>query len=225
MATVMPVSGRRGRWAELALLVPAVGVGVYAYLQVGLATAGAAPSDLLTFTLLLAGIGLTLHVILRWRAPYADQVLMPLVLALNGIGLAMIARVHRALEGRNVAWDQGPSRQMMWIVLGALVAIAVLVMLRDHRTLRRYTWTALVAGLLLLLMPLAPVIGREINGSRLWINIAGFSLQPAELAKICFAIFFAGYLVTHRDTLTLAGRKVMGMNFPRLRDLGPVLMA
>lgn len=225
MATVMPVSGRRGRWAELALLVPAVGVGVYAYLQVGLATAGAAPSDLLTFTLLLAGIGLTLHVILRWRAPYADQVLMPLVLALNGIGLAMIARVHRALEGSNVAWDQGPSRQMMWIVLGALVAIAVLVMLRDHRTLRRYTWTALVAGLLLLLMPLAPVIGREINGSRLWINIAGFSLQPAELAKICFAIFFAGYLVTHRDTLTLAGRKVMGMNFPRLRDLGPVLMA
>ncbi|WP_313557899.1 FtsW/RodA/SpoVE family cell cycle protein [Miniimonas arenae] len=227
MVTVSQVTPRAGRWTELALLVPALAVGIYAYLQVGLAVNGAVPPDLLAFGLVTAAIALAVHVVLRLRAPYADQVLLPIVVALNGLGLAMIERVHLALQAReNVpSWDVDPTRQMMWMAVGATACLAVLLLLRDHRTLRRYTWTFLAAGLFLLLLPLAPVIGKEINGSRLWIGVGPLSLQPAELAKICFAIFFAGYLVTHRDTLTLAGRKVLGMTFPRVRDLGPILFA
>ncbi|OJX96879.1 MAG: cell division protein [Micrococcales bacterium 73-15] len=227
MATITQVTPRRGRWTELALLVPALGLGVYAYLQVGLGVTGSPPADLATFAAVLGGIALAVHLVLRWRAPYADPVILPVVIALNGIGLAMIARVHLALQmrARPPAWDQDPSKQMMWIAVGAFAAIVVIVWLRDHRTLRRYTWTALVLGVVLLLMPMLPVIGREINGSRLWVGVGGFTLQPAELAKIAFAVFFAGYLVTHRDQLTLAGTKVLGLTLPRARDLGPVLLA
>lgn len=227
MATVMQIAPRTGRWTELALLVPAVALGVYGTWQVGLALEGEAPDYLLSYALLLAGIALVGHLLLRWRAPYADPVLLPVVVALNGIGLTMITRVHITLNNRQTVpgWDVDPTRHMMWMVVGALAGFAVLIVLRDHRTLRRYTWTSLVVGLVLLLLPLAPGIGREINGSRLWIGIAGFSFQPAELAKIAFAIFFAGYLVTHRDTLTLAGKKVLGLTLPRMRDLGPILLA
>lgn len=227
MATITQVAPRRGRLLELGLLVPALAVGIYGYLQVGLAVNGAVPDELPVVAGTLAAVALVFHLVLRWRAPYADQVLLPVVMALNGLGVAMIYRVHLALQARArvPAWDQDPSRQLMWIGVGAIVALVVLIWLRDHRTLRRYTWTALVLGLALLLLPLAPGIGRTINGSRLWVGIGPLSLQPAELAKIAFTVFFAGYLVTHRDTLTLAGKKVLGMTFPRLRDLGPILLA
>ncbi|MEK8226738.1 FtsW/RodA/SpoVE family cell cycle protein [Oerskovia sp. M15] len=102
------------------------------------------------------------------------------------------------------------SKQLMWTALGVVGACAVVWFLKDHRTLRRYSYTAMIVGLVLVAMPLLPVIGRNINGARIWVNIAGMSLQPAEFAKIAFAIFFAGYLVTNRDTLALAGPKVLG---------------
>ena len=116
-------------------------------------------------------------------------------------------------------------KQLWFSALGVAIAIGVLVLLRDHRLLRRYTYTAGLAAIGLLLLPLLPVIGREINGSRIWIGIGPFTFQPAELTKIVLAIFFAGYLVQTRDVLSIAGRKVLGITFPRGRDLGPILVA
>jgi cell division protein FtsW (lipid II flippase) len=104
-------------------------------------------------------------------------------------------------------------------------ASLLLVFLRDHRWLRRYTWIAAAVGAVLLLMPLLPVIGHEVYGSRIWIKIGSYSFQPAELAKIFFAIFFAGYLVSRRDTLALAGPKILGIHLPRWSDFGPILVA
>jgi cell division protein FtsW (lipid II flippase) len=97
--------------------------------------------------------------------------------------------------------------------------------LRDHRVLRRYTYLAGAIGFGLLLLPLFPVIGTSIYGSRIWIQIGPFSFQPGEIAKIALAIFFAGYLVQTRDALSVAGRKVLGLTLPRARDLGPILVA
>ena len=91
--------------------------------------------------------------------------------------------------------------------------------------LRRFTFTALVVGLVLLMLPLVPGIGRTVNGSRIWIGLGPFTFQPGELAKIVLAVFFAGYLVQTRDALSLAGRKVLGLTLPRGRDLGPILVA
>ena len=84
-------------------------------------------------------------------------------------------------------------------------------------------------GLLLLVLPLLPFIGTEINGARIWIQLdlggRSFSFQPAEIAKIVLIVFFAGYLVVKRDVLALARSRVMGIDLPRGRDLGPILVA
>ena len=100
---------------------------------------------------------------------------------------------------------------------------AVLLLLRDHRRLQAFTYTFGLAAILLLLLPLVPGLGKEINGARIWIGIGGFSFQPGEVAKVALVIAFAGYLVLHRDALALAGRRVAGIDLPRGRDLGPIL--
>ena len=65
-----------------------------------------------------------------------------------------------------------------------------------------------------------------VNGAKVWIIISGgFSIEPGEFARLALAVFFAGYLVAKRDVLALAGRRVLGIDLPRARDLGPVLIA
>ena len=224
MATITQHSTRSGRGIELLLLALALAIGLYAYLQVGLATTGAPPVGILTHGGVLAGLALLAHLALRWRASYADPIILPTAVALNGLGLAMIYRLDHAYMVRDMAHGFA-NRQIMWTVLGMLAAVLIVVLLRDHRTLRRYTYLSMIAGLALLLLPLLPVIGREINGARIWIGIGPLSFQPAELAKVFLAVFFAGYLVTNRDTLALAGPKFLGLQLPRIRDLGPILLA
>ena len=77
--------------------------------------------------------------------------------------------------------------------------------------------------MVLLLLPMIPGIGIEVNGARVWIQIAGLTFQPGEVAKIALAVFFAGYLVQHRESLSMVGRQVLGMRLPRGRDLGPIV--
>ena len=223
MATVTPHRLRAGRGIELALLVLALAIGIGAYALVGLNTRGRVPADIVGYSLGIAVIAFGLHLVLRWRAPHADPVILPTVVALNGLGLAMIYRLDIAEAARGHL-EAFASRQLAWTALGGIFAAAVLITLKDHRTLRRYTYTAMIVGLVLVVLPLVPGIGADINGARIWVHIGGNSLQPAELAKLALAIFFAGYLVTNRETLALAGRKVLGLQLPRARDLGPILL-
>lgn len=223
MATVEPGRVRSGRASELVLLLPALIIGVGAYALVGLSMEGRVPGNFYVLAFGMAALGLGLHFVVRWRAPYADPVIVPIAITLNGLGLAMIYRLDLAeqLKGHD---DALATRQLGWTALGIVAAAAVVLILRDHRTLRRYTYTAMVVGLVLVVLPLIPVLGKQINGARIWVGLGPFSLQPAEFAKIAFAVFFAGYLVTNRDTLTLAGRKVFGLQLPRVRDLGPIIV-
>ncbi|WP_182112574.1 MULTISPECIES: FtsW/RodA/SpoVE family cell cycle protein [unclassified Actinotalea] len=224
MATVAPHRVRPGRTMELGLLAIALAIGVSAYALVGTATTGTLPADIFGYSAGLVGLSLGLHLVMRWRAPYADPVILPVAVALNGIGLAMIYRIDVA---ESVGGQQSTfaERQLAWTALGMVLAAVVVALLRDHRTLRRYTYTAMVVGLVLLVLPLIPGLGALVNGARIWIRIGGYSFQPAEFAKIALAVFFAGYLVTTRDTLALAGPKVLGLQLPRPRDLGPILLA
>lgn len=164
------------------------------------------------------GVCLTAHILVRWKAPWADPVLLPCVLALNGLGLAMIARLDLA--------NRAPTAptQFLWTVLGVAAFAAVLIFVRDYRGLQRFPYLLFLVGLGLLLLPLMPGLGQEINGSRIWIRLAGFSFQPAELAKIVLTLAFASYLSDRTDVLQLAGRQVLGMRLPRLRDLVPILI-
>ncbi len=224
MATVQAHRVRPGRGAELGLLALALAIGIAAYALVGLGMTDEVPGNVLGYGAGMTGLALLLHLVLRWRAPYADPVILPVVVALNGIGLAMIYRIDLARQGRGIE-SAFASKQLGWTALSVVLAAVVLVVLRDHRTLRRYTYTAMVGGLALLILPLVPGLGVTINGARIWVHVLGFSLQPAEFAKIVLAIFFAGYLVTHRDTLALAGPKVLGLQLPRVRDFGPIIIA
>jgi cell division protein FtsW (lipid II flippase) len=215
---------RRRRGAELFLLLLSLVVGVGGYAAVGLGVEGEIPVNILGYGGWLAALCIASHVAVRYLAPYADPVLLPIVAALNGLGLAIIYRIDLA----NLAADEDANTfapdQLRWMTLGVVLFIGVLLVVRDHRRLQTFTYTSGLAALVLLVMPLLPVLGVTRNGARIWINLFGMSFQPGEVAKVMLVIFFAGYLVLHRDALALAGRRFVGIDLPRGRDLGPVLV-
>lgn len=219
---ITTITPSRGRNIELLLIALALGVVVLAYANVTVAQDGEIPPDLLGHAGVLGLIALGVHLVLRWRASFADPIILPIVTLLNGIGLVMIHRLDVA-AGKDFTSGLA-SRQVLWTALGVAIALGVLVTLRDHRTLRGLTYTSGLLALVFIAMPLTP-LGHEVYGARIWIKLGSFTFQPAEVAKILLAIFFAGYLVQTRDMLALAGRKFMGISFPRARDLGPLLIA
>ena len=219
MAVVTAVETRPRRNVELVLLVVSIAITVGAYILVGIAADGTVPAS---WTWVAGGFGvltLVVHGVLRYAAPYADPVILPITSAINGLGLVVIHRLDLEKD------TSLANRQLLWTALSVAAAVAVILLVRDHRILARYTWTAAVAGFALLLLPLLPLIGRNIRGARIWIGLGPLSFQPGEIAKILLALFFAGYLVTARDSLALVGRRFLGMQFPRARDLGPILVA
>ena len=209
------------RLAELGLIILAIVASTSAYALVGLGVDDAMPTDIYGYMAWLTALALLIHIVVWWKAKYADPVLVPIAVLLNGLGLAMI---HRVDLGR-VEFLDSATQQLIWMTLGVGLAIAVLIVLRDHRWLRRYTYVSGFLALFFLLLPLIPGLGRTINGARIWIGIGPLSFQPGEVAKILLAIFFAGYLVAYRDQLVLAGPKILGIRFPRLRDFGPIVIA
>ncbi|MGC1207257.1 MAG: FtsW/RodA/SpoVE family cell cycle protein, partial [Ornithinimicrobium sp.] len=223
VSTVTAVRSPTGRLTELFLLLFAVGIVVLAYVNVGLATSGTIPANLVAQSVGFVVITLAFHVVIRWKAQYADPLLLPIATLLNGLGLVMIHRIDIG-QGRELA-EGVATRQLMWSALAMLLAAGALFVIRDHRILRRYTYLAMVTGFVLLLLPMLPIIGYSENGSRLWIRVAGLTFQPGEIAKIALIIFFAGYLVQTRDALSLVGTRIMGLQLPRGRDLGPILAA
>ena len=215
---------------ELLLLVFAWGLGVLGILQVTWATGETAGDSLWITAAVVAALSLAMHVVVRWKARYADPVMLPVATLLTILGLVMIYRIDVAaaaraeLNGNPPPTPDGYS-QLTWFTVAVILFISVLVLLRDHRILQRYTYTLGLAGLVLLVLPLAPVIGTTVNGATLWIRLGGFSFQPAELAKILLTVFFAGYLVEKRDSLALVRTKVVGVGLPRMKDLGPIVIA
>jgi cell division protein FtsW (lipid II flippase) len=225
MATVTEHAPRTRRNVELVLLVVAVVISAGAYGLVGVGVNGSWPSGLWAYGLGFAVLSFALHLVVRWRAAFADPVLLPVAITLNGLGLAMIHRIDLAKQATNPNYSAFAPRQLVWASIGVVAAIAVIWALKDHRILRRYTFTAMVVGLGLLALPMLPFIGKQINGARIWIGVGPLSFQPGELAKIVLTVFFAGYLVTQRDNLSLAGKRLLGLQLPRARDLGPLLIA
>jgi cell division protein FtsW (lipid II flippase) len=221
---------RPRRWTELGLLAVAVSVGAFAYAQVDLVLLDGLGPGFRWTVAGLAAAALIGHVALRVLAPHADEVILPAVIALNGLGLAMIHRLDladvadAAARGRPYPNTDAPDQLLMTLAGAALFALVLLVV-RDHRGLQRFTYTAMLVGLVLLVLPLVPGLGATINGARIWIRLGGVSFQPAELAKIALIIFFAGYLVVKREGLALVRTRVLGIGLPRPRDLGPILVA
>lgn len=228
-AVAAAVSTRRG--IELLLLAFAAVITTGALVLVE-----ANQNQQLTLQLLYLGLAYlalysAAHVAVRRFAPYADPVILPCAALLNGLGLVMIHRIDLALALRasingNPAPDANALRQIAWLALGLTLFVIVLWRVRDHRTLARYGYTAGFAGLVLLALPaLLPSALSEVNGAKIWIRVGGVGIQPGEFAKILLTVFFASFLVSKRDLFTTAGKHVLGMTFPRPRDLAPLLIA
>ena len=219
---------RRG--VELLLLVFAWLIGVLGVLQIGWATGEGTPSRLWITIAVVGALALAMHITVRFTAPYADPIMLPITTLLTILGLVMIYRIdvsaaQRAMRNNAPLPTPDVYAQLTWFAIAVVLFIAVLVLVRDHRRLQRYTYTFGLIGIVLLVLPLAPVIGTTVNGATLWVRMFGLSFQPGELAKILLTIFFAGYLVVKRDSLALVRSKFLGLGFPRPKDLGPLLIA
>jgi cell division protein FtsW (lipid II flippase) len=179
--------------------------------------------------LALFGLG---HFAVRKLAPYADPLILPCVALLNGLGLVMIYRIDLANAEQKTngiaAFSGEAPKQVAWTALGILLFAVVLYFLRDHRTLSRYGYTFGLFGLGLLVLPgLLGIVGlaKPINGAYAWLSLGPIAIQPGEFSKIMLIIFFAAFLVSKRDLFMQAGRKFLGMDLPRPRDLGPLIVA
>ncbi|HEV7823933.1 MAG TPA: FtsW/RodA/SpoVE family cell cycle protein [Mycobacteriales bacterium] len=184
-----------------------------------------------TLPAFLAVVFVGAHLAVRFLAPYADPVILPCAALLNGIGVIFIRRLDlgEIEPGQRVAFDafRGEGiRQVQWTVVAILALVALLYLLSDHRTLSRYAYSAGLFGVVFIAIPaVLPSSLSEVNGAKIWIIIPGlFSVQPGEFAKLALMVFYASYLVTKRDVLSLASKRVAGIDFPRGRDLGPVLV-
>ncbi|MCU1514168.1 MAG: ftsW1, partial [Microbacteriaceae bacterium] len=207
---------------ELLLLVFSCAIVAYAIVMVELGATGTIQPGILLLGTGLGALAFGMHVAMRFVAQQADPFILPVVFLLNGLGIAEIYRLDIAKH--QSGWEAAGIRQVAWTAMAMVLALLVLVLIRNHRVLQRYSYVAMFIGIVLLLLPMLPGIGQTVNGARLWIRIGSFNFQPGELAKIALAVFFAGYLVTARDSLSMVGRKVLGMRFPRARDLGPILV-
>ena len=226
------------RNAELFLLIFAVLIVVAAEAAVEAARDGRFSSRLITYAAVPIVVGVITHLVIRKVAPYADPVLLPIAVLLNGLGLVMIHRLDPALKqvAANVgeSYSNAAPPQVLWTAIGVTMFVVLLVVVRDHRSLQRYAYTLALIGVVFLLLPaILPARFSEVNGARIWIRVAGFSIQPGEFAKILLTIFGAAYLVSKRDVLALAGRRIgfslgkrfVGFDLPRGRDFGPLLLA
>jgi len=234
-AAEAPAPMPRGRRStELLMLLFALGVVLAAYASAGLGLNGKLPAGLIEYGAAFAVLVLAAHLAVRRLAPWADPLMLPLAALLNGLGIVMIYRLQESGRGGNpgnrisTITASTTAYQVVWSAVGIAAFIAVLALIREPRVLQRYTYTLGAVGLVLLAVPaLLPARFSAVpgTGAKIQIAVGGFSIQPEEFAKLALAVFFAGYLVAKRDVLALAGRRVLGIDLPRARDLGPVLIA
>ena len=201
-----PLLALRPRRVESGILVL---VGVVVAVAYGLASFGtseAIPANLGPFLLWMFGLGFGAHLMNRRFAAAADPVFLPIALLLNGLGYVVITRLDGDLA----------ALQSTWTAIGIGGYVVTLILLPRVRLLESYRYLLGLAGIFLLMLPLVPGLGREINGARIWASVGPINFQPGEFAKIALAAFFAAYLVDSRELLR---------SRLELRDLAPVGLA
>ena len=231
----IPVATRPRRSAQLGMLIFAMIVTVAGFAQVGLARDGNLPAGMYGYGLGLGVLAAGAYFVVARFAPYADPLLLPLAVFLNGIGLAMIYRLDlntskdmkdAIAAGKKVSYF-GPSTtaQLEWTALGIIFFAVTLLVLRDVKVVQRYIYTIGALGLFFLALPgFLPSSISGALGAKIWIRIGSISIQPGEFSKLALVAFFAGYLVNKRQALSIVGKKFGPLNLPRARDLGPILV-
>lgn len=212
----------RRRSRELGLGLLAIIITVAGYVLLALADAPELPPDLWGYLGGLVALLAVAHLGVRRFAPEADPTILPLVALLCGVGFVAISRLDRELSDTQPHLAQS---QALWAVVGVVAFVATLVFIRRAETLARYRYTALFVGVIVLLLPLAPSIGREVRGARLWVEIGPLTFQPGEFAKVLLVLFLAAYLVEKRELLAQGSLRVGRMMVPDPKHLAPLLFA
>ena len=198
------------RNTELLLLIASAFPVILLYAMYVL-TAGAA----ISFETLAVPIGLfaafaAAHIAVRILAPGADPAILPIVFILSGIGITFVTRLAPALA----------ISQLIILFVSVALMVGTLALVKNLDVVMRYKYTFGIIGIILLMLPI--FIGTTISGSKLWIRIAGFTIQPGEFAKVFIVLFLAGYLAENRELLSISNRKILGFKIPRLRLLLPL---
>jgi peptidoglycan glycosyltransferase len=214
----MPVADRlvkRRRSTELMLIVMAATIIGVAYTLASLGANATIPAGIGAFLgLLLILIGVA-HVAVRLLARGADGTLLPLAVLLHGLGFVMITRLDDRLAGL----------QSLWSLVAIAAFVATLLFVQRATDLARYKWTLFFAGAALLLLPMAPGIGVNVNGARIWVNLGPLNFQPGEFAKIALAVFFAAYLAERRELIAASTWRIGPLRLPELQYIAPILVA
>jgi cell division protein FtsW (lipid II flippase) len=213
--SMLPRRAPARRRAELGMIVLAAVLTGGLYILTSLGKAGSLPANIGPFLAIVLGLMLVAHLAMRYLAPQADSILLPVAALLNGIGYVFIARLNH----------HEASAQALWTAIGVGAFVFTLFFVRRARDLERWRYSFAFVGVGLLLLPLVPHFGENINGARLWFHVGPLSFQPGELAKLAFAIFFASVLVERGDLLATGTRRLGRFLVLEPRYLAPVLGA
>ncbi len=206
--------GRR-RTTELTLVVMAGAITAVAYTLASLGANSEIPARFgLLLALILGLVGLA-HLAVRLLARGADSTLLPIAVVLHGIGYVMISRLDDSLAGL----------QSIWSLVAIAAFVATLVLVPRAADLARYGWTLFFGGAFLLLLPLLPGLGRNINGARIWVRLGPLNFQPGEFAKLALAVFFAAYLADRRELIAASTWKIGPFRLPEPQYIAPILVA
>lgn len=221
---------RNYRWRELALFVIPFMLILLAMTQLLLANrdphSSFSTKSLPTIHDLIPALGLigvlvAVNILLSFTFPKADQMLLPLVGLLSGLGMLMATRL-----GPNIGVPDLGSRQLIWVLIGIVACMTILFGLRNMGWLRRYKYTWAFLGILLVGLTLANALRTKNLDSPTHdqLNFGPLNLQPSELLKIFLVIFFAAYLSENFDMLAQGNLRLGRFRLPPLAQLGPLVL-
>ena len=228
---------KRYRWQELGLFIIPFMILLLEMIQLLLArslrtgvvqTSSLTVKNLPTIEGLIPVLGLIavllgINLLLSFTFPKADQVLLPLVGLLSGIGVLMATRL-----GPNLLPFPDPalgSRQLLWVIVGLVAFLVTLFGLRNMNWLRRYKYTWALLGIILVGITLAHSLRANLDSpTHDQLNIGPLNLQPSELLKIFLVIFFAAYLSENIDIVSGGNLRLGPLRLPPFRQLGPLAL-
>jgi cell division protein FtsW (lipid II flippase) len=218
MASTAPVAAhlvRRRRSTELMLIVMAAAITGVAYTLASLGANATIPARIGPFLVLVLGLIGVAHIAVRLLARGADSTLLPLAVLLHGIGYVMISRLD----------DKFAAQQSLWSLVSIGAFVLTLFVVQRPSDLARFKWTFFLIGAVLLMLPMIPGFGRNINGARIWVDLGPLGFQPGEFAKLALAIFLAGYLSERRELIAASTWKIGPVRLPEIHYIAPVIVA
>ena len=212
------------RGVELRLLLPILLLVPFGFIVTNVALSGGFATGDLTLAVIYVALFVGAHVVLVAAGLRGDQLILPAVGAMGGIGIVMLNRLPQDLAGTSaLGIELGmAATQVLWFAVGLAAMLAIAIGLRDDGILRHYKYSWAAIGILLLAATL--ILGYEVNGARLWIDLGPVSVQPGEFLKIVLVVFIASYLAETRTLLTSARMRIGPVSFPPLPYFLPMLV-